>query len=159
MTDRLHISPPWISFCRKINAMFKDDPEITIRCIEDPLTIKLYVDNTAKANALTKILPMEKDFGGVKVYIQVIPNNVSSQNPADLFKDAFKDNPVFVDMITVGDVYINPVNYCVFKNEVVQYWDDNLGDPHGRVSTLYQDIADDVFEDKYGVIFCTEYKE
>ena len=123
--------------------MFKDDPEITIRCIEDPLTIKLYVDNTAKANALTKILPMEKDFGGVKVYIQVIPNNVSSQSPADLFKDAFKDNPVFVDMITVGDIYINPVNYCVFKNEVVQYWDDNLGDPHGRVSTLYQDIADD----------------
>ena len=44
---------------------------------------------------------------------------------------------------------------CVFAKEVVQYWNDSLSDPYGKVSTLYQDIAKDIFEDTDGVMFCT----
>ena len=52
----------------------------------------------------------------------------------------------------------NPFVYVMFKPEVVQYWDDNLGDPHGNISTLAQEIARDVFEDGNGVYFSTDEK-
>ena len=39
------------------------------------------------------------------------------------------------------------VTYVVFKNCVVQFFNDNLNDCHGIVSTLYQDIASEVFGD------------
>lgn len=156
MTTKM--SPPWLSFFRKIEVLFKDDPEITLRYIdEDPKTVKLYVNNVEKADALSKILPTEKNISGISVRIMVIPANVEArESGAELFKTAFAGNPAFEYVISIGEMYSNPVNYCVFKKEVVQYWNDNLGDPHGIESTLYQDIARDVFDDRYGMIFCTE---
>ena len=61
-------------------------------------------------------------------------------------------------MIDIEGVFVNPIHYCVFKKEVAQYWGDNLGDPHGNVSTLYQEIAKDIFGESGGVIFCTDNK-
>ena len=48
------------------------------------------------------------------------------------------------------------MTYVVFKKEVVQYFNDSLGDIHGVCSTLMQDIAKDIFEDTEGVYFCTD---
>ena len=39
------------------------------------------------------------------------------------------------------------MTYVVFKNCVVQFFNDNLNDCHGLISTLYQDIAAEIFED------------
>lgn len=54
-----------------------------------------------------------------------------------------------------------PFTYVVFKNCVVQFFNDNLNDPHGIVSTLYQDIAAEIFADMPfpqdgGICFCTD---
>lgn len=43
----------------------------------------------------------------------------------------------------------------LFKKEVVQYFTDNLGDYNGYRSTLYENIARDIFGDIVGVFFCT----
>ena len=159
MSEKIKMSPPWVGFFRKMEALFKNDPDITIRYIKDPITIKLYINNQSKAEALMDLLPLKKNFGNVDVYIQVIPeNNGVKENKASLFKKAFDGNPAFSYMIDLEDVFVNPIHYCVFKKEVVQYWDDNLADPHGKVSTLYQDLAYDIFKDTDGVIFCTDDK-
>ena len=34
------------------------------------------------------------------------------------------------------------ITYVIFKNCVVQFFNDNLNDAHGLISTLYQNIAD-----------------
>jgi len=47
------------------------------------------------------------------------------------------------------------LTYVLFKNKVVQYFIDNIGDYNGMKSTLYEDIARDIFEDVDGVFFCT----
>lgn len=156
MSEKITMSPPWLGFFREIEALFKDDPEITIRYIEDPIAVKLYVDNQAKADALDAILPKSRNFGGTTIYVQVVPSN-SAKNPSKalLFKTAFEGNPAFREMIDIEGILTNPIHYCVFAKEVVQYWNDNLGDPYGKVSTLYQDIAKDIFEDTEGVMFCT----
>lgn len=156
--SKLKLSAPWYTYFREIEALFEQDPEITIRYTKNPLTIKLYVDNEEKADAIMQLLPTEKIFGETIVNIKVIPSNKISATKASLFKTAFEGNPIFSEMIDIEGVYINPIHYCVFKKEVVQYWNDNLADPHGNVSTLYQNIAEDIFQDidKGGVIFCTD---
>lgn len=48
--------------------------------------------------------------------------------------------------------------YVVFKNCVVQFFNDNLNDIYGNISTLYQDIAREIFADAEweGVFYCTD---
>ena len=53
----------------------------------------------------------------------------------------------------------NPLHYVVFKNRVVQYWSDNLGDINGNTSTLYENIARDVFGETDNVCFNTDTKD
>lgn len=157
MEDGFKKSAPWITYFRKLEALFGDDPEIKIEYFNVPALLKMYVDNPAKAEALSQLLPGEVVFGGVAAEIQVIPSN-KSLTKAELFAQAFTGNPAFSRMVDVGGVFTNPIHYCVFNKEVVQYWDDNLCDINGNESTLYQDIAEDVFEDTDGVMFCTEDK-
>lgn len=150
-------SAPWITYFRKLEALFGEDPEIKIEHFNAPALLKMYVDNPAKADAISQLLPEEVTFGGVVAEIQVIPSN-KSLTKAELFTQAFTGNPAFSRMVDVEGVFTNPIHYCVFNKEVVQYWDDNLCDINGNESTLYQDIAEDVFEDTDGVMFCTEDK-
>ena len=56
------------------------------------------------------------------------------------------------------------ITYVIFKNCVVQFFNDNLNDAHGVISTLYQDIAAELFADylersKRGVHFNTDVED
>ena len=54
---------------------------------------------------------------------------------------------------------MNVLTYVVFTNKVVQFFNDNLNDIYGNVTTLYQEIASDVFDIESGVFFCTDFKK
>lgn len=153
---KLNLSSPWVKFYREIESMFGGDPEIKISFDEEKPEIKLYVDNYVKASALEQLLPSVKYFGIVTLKITIIPSN-TAKSPAELYNDAFSGNPVFCYTKAVEGVFTNPITYVVFKNKVVQYFADNLGDIHGNCSTLYQDIAQNIFEDsdEQGVCYCT----
>ena len=50
MTEtRLKISPPWITYLNELQALFGEDPEITIKYDNDAKQVKLYVRNAEKA--------------------------------------------------------------------------------------------------------------
>ena len=51
------------------------------------------------------------------------------------------------------------MSHVVFENRVVQYFNDCLNDPYGLESTLFEDIARDVFIETNGVYFNTEAAE
>ena len=67
---------------------------------------------------------------------------------------------VFANSVEDDDGIVNwfSMVYVVFKNCVVQFFNDNLNDCHGVISTLYQDIAADVLtgEGAQGVYFNTD---
>lgn len=75
-----------------------------------------------------------------------------------LYKAAFAGNPI-VSYIETVDGFGNPLNYIVFEKEVVQYFNDNLGDIHGIESTLYQDLAEEVFDEHDSIFFCTDIED
>ena len=160
---RLKILPPWVTVINKITVLFDGDPQIACNVDysgKNP-SITLACNNGDKVAALQQILPEEFDFGNVvlKVGIDGVPTNRAFRNKKELFETAFEQNPVFayaVSPMDDGYSWFSMV-YVVFKKEVVQFYNDNLNDCHGIVSTLYQDIAEEILtgEGAQGVYFNT----
>ena len=161
---KLRILPPWSIFIKEIEALFDGDPQIACNVNWEGTSpsIILATNNPDKAAALLKLLPEEKKFGNVALNIGVdcptISNNAFA-DPKELFETAFSGNPAFAYVVTTEGYWYVPFCYVVFKNCVVQVFADNMNDPHGVISTLYQDIAEEVFEGANlpgGVAYCTD---
>lgn len=155
MSEKMKLSPPWLTFYREVAALFNDDPEVSVSYDEETTTLKLYVDNAIKADAISTLLSSEKQFGNVTLNIEVIPSN-NNETVESLFRHAFSGNPILSEIQTVEGVFTNPISYVVFEPSIVQFWNDNLGDLNGMCTMLPQDIARDVFGDAFGACFCTE---
>lgn len=149
---------PWINFYREIEALFKDDPDITIEYDEDAYTIDLYVVGEKKADALAQLLPTERTFGSITAHVEVIPANRPSASRIFLYEEAFRGNPAFAYANCVPMGPSIGADYVVFKNRVVQYYNDDLSDINGLRSTLYQELAKDIFGED-NVFFCTDIEE
>ena len=158
---RLKISPPWVIYMNKLQALFDGDPQIAFNIDYTNMTVALSGYNGEKNAALQRLLPAEKKFGNValKIVIDGPIANIAFQTQKDLFDAAFDGNPVYAYSVTPGnDVWFFSSTYVVFKNCVVQFFADNLNDCHGVISTLYQDIAAELFEDAdlHGVYYNTD---
>ena len=146
---------PWICFANEVRELFSPDPEVEVQWSEDDLTLKLYVKNSAKAEAISDILPTEKTFGNVTLKLEVIPAN-EEYSDAEAVRAAFYGNPLFKGLYSVTPIPgASTFNYAVFNKEVIQYYNDNLSDLHGNKTTLAENLAKDVFEIE-GVFFCTD---
>ena len=150
----MKLSAPWVTYWRQLEALFARDPEVKVAYDGEANEIKLYVDNARKADALTQLLPTEKVFGNVTLKISVVPSN-TIQATRDLLADAFAGNPAMLYIQHVESL-IGSFDYAVFEPKVVQFFNDELSDMNGLRSTLYQDIAKEVFGDNVSVFFCTE---
>lgn len=161
---RLKVSPPWITYIHKVEALFDGDPQIAcnVEYSTPNPSITLACNNGDKIAALLQILPTEVPFGGVtlKVNVDGVPSNRAFVNKKELFETAFEKNPAFAYVVSpVDDGYAwFSMVYVVFKNCVVQFFNDNLNDCHGVLSTLYQDIAEEILtgEAVNGVFFNTD---
>ena len=154
---RIRKSAPWVDYYYELEVMFKEDPEVRVVYDEEAYEVKLFVDSMTKANALAELLPMEKKFGNVTMQVVIIPANKKLDGERNsIWQAAFNGNPIVSKMETVDGVLSNPITYIVFRNEVVQYFNDDLGDIYGQCSTLYQEIAKNIFEEHDGVFFCTD---
>ena len=161
---RLKVSPPWITYIHKVEALFDGDPQIAcnVEYSTPNPSITLACNNGDKVAALLQILPTEVPFGGVtlKVNVDGVPSNRAFVNKKELFETAFEKNPAFAYVVSpVDDGYAwFSMVYVVFKNCVVQFFNDNLNDCHGVLSTLYQDIAEEILtgEAVNGVFFNTD---
>lgn len=155
----LKLSAPWVEFYHEMEALFGADPDIKIELDEDENVINLRVDGEDKAEALEALLPKVKTFGNVDVWINVIPANEAHYPRMALYQKAMEGNPVlsYAKAVEPSPTTFG-ANYVVFKKEVVQYFNDDLSDINGMQSTLYEDIARDVFGPDAGVCFCTDVK-
>lgn len=156
---RIKLQAPWIIFYEELEAFFQPDPEVRVLFDEDEHIISMYVDNPTKAEALARILPEEKIFGNIRMKINIIPANKAENSVLSDITDAFKGNPIVNDIVTVGAFISNPITYVIFKREVVQYWNDDLGDAFGNCTTLWQEIAKRLFGELPGIYFCTDERD
>ena len=144
------ILPPWTIVTRKLEALFDGDPQIAFNINYSGMhpAVVLSCNNGDKVAALLQILPSEIGFGNVKLPITIdgTPSNRAFKTKVELFDTAFKGNPAYAYSVCPaedGYMWIG-TTYVVFKNCVVQFAADNLNDCHGIISTLYQDIAEEL---------------
>ena len=157
--EKTKLSPPWWEYYHKLVCLFSRDPEIKIIFDDaDSNIIKIYVDNQAKADALAKVLPTEKEFGNVILKIEIIPSD-NANSVAALYRTIFAGNPILSEVYEVTEPGAPKFTYVVFEPEIVQFYDDNLMDLHGNITTLHQNVAPDVFGETPGVYFCTDLVE
>lgn len=158
-TEKITLSSPWQLYYKQLNALFQHDEKVKLFFDEDSRTIKIFVDDNVKADALIELLPSYKKFGNVDITIEVhIPNRSRSKYTAsygDVYEAAFSGNTAFSYSKTY-ELADNPITFVVFKKEVVQYYSDNAGDIHGLTSTLYENLARDILETPDGVYYCTD---
>ena len=154
------LSAPWYGFIRKVYALFCKDPDITnIIYDKDEYHLKLYVNNVAKADAISQLIGTERVFDKITLKISVIPSN-DGQRLIDLYRIAFYGNPIFNDIISNDDIYAPSMNYVLFQNTTAQYFNDRLDHPQKIETHLYEDLARDVFADNSdGVHFGTACEE
>lgn len=169
MKNRFKLSPPWCTYVNYLTEMFGEDPEINVRYDNDQATVYLAVDNADKYDILVNVLPCYKTFGNMYLNIEIIPSNnlgkpvnkFDQLGTDDIFNTLFKGNPVFSFVKTVDVLYCVPFVYVVFKNKIVQFFNDNLNDVYGNMTTLYQYIAEEIFDDELfeDVCFCTDISD
>ena len=152
---RVGLASPWTRFFKEVAALFAKDPDVDVIFNGKTPEIKLLVNDQIKANALSKIFPQTKKFGNVELKITVVPANAAEEDPMELFRKAFYGNEAVQEFIQIKSEFGLAANYIVFIPEVVQYWADNMGNPDGFESTLYENIAKDVFDTNAAVFFTT----
>jgi len=159
---RTKLAPPWITYINELQALFDNDPQIAFNIADNGRSVTIACNNGDKCAALAQLLPAELVYGNVTVSIAIdgpMSNRAFLSNK-ELFETAFWKNPVLAYCVAPKQEGYDWIDctYVVFKNCVVQFFNDNLDDCHGVVSTLYQDIAKDVFvgNDLVGVFFNTD---
>lgn len=156
-----HISPPWITFAKKMKALFENDDDIIVNDIEDNsgnLTLMIEVKNHSKFTVLAQLLPETVKFGNVTLYIEVYDEaNDDKLDYFAMFRTLFAGNRSVQKVAQVEDMTGAKHVFIVFHPEVKQFFDDNMFDYNGFWSGLNQDIAKEVFESaaNAGVHFCT----
>lgn len=152
----MRLSSPWEIYHKEVVALFQEDEEIKVTFDEESYELKLFVDNSRKADALAKLLPSEKTFGNVVVKISVVPSNDGKEETkASLIEEAFAGNPA-LRYIYNAQTPFGEFNYVVFESRVVQYFNDDMRDINGNKSTLYQELAKDIIGEETNLCFCTE---
>lgn len=146
---RLKLSPPWITYTNMLQQLFDGDPQIAFNIDPTGRFVVIACNNGDKCAALAKLLPETVWYGNVFLEISIDGpmSNRAFASDKELFETAFEGNPAFAYAVCPaeeGYTWIT-LTYVVFKNCVVQFFNDNLDDCHGVVSTLYQDIAKEVF--------------
>jgi len=151
---KVKLSAPWTIYTNQIKALFKQDKNVNVVYDETNYTIKIYVNGETKAKAIRALIPATKQFGNIEVKVDVVPSNVENMSRIELIKAAFEGNPALHDIAT-GELFGQTIYYAVMEKRVVQYFNDDISDANGICSTLYQDLAKEIFGEEGGVYFCT----
>jgi len=159
---KLKLAAPWTTYYRQIQALFKHDKEVRVFFDEHDVALKLYVENAVKADALAQLLPETMTFGNVTLKIVVIPANTATGDLPEMIDDidkvrfALEGNEAVAQFYPIEGIFSNRMLYVAFKKEVVQFFNDDLSDIRGMCSTLYANIANEIFGRLNGVFFCTD---
>lgn len=172
---------PWIEHYRKLQELFRLDPEVRVFMDEEKYKVSILVEDPVKAAALTDILLPEVEFGNITLTVNVIPGNCAVEKAERLagrkgyngvayrtrfgdsessnlikYQNAFKRNRAVTAIATALDISGDTMTFVIFAPEVAQYYDDNIRSLYGICTKTLEQIAKEVCCEKDGVFFCSD---
>lgn len=142
--ENVAISSPWMTYYKKLVALFSDDPELEVKWNEDEKSIVIESTNTFKIMALEKLLDPTVTFGNVTITVKCLVKDGSEESVAAIFRTAFAGNPHISEVIEEETMGCIEQTFVLFKPEVIQFFNDDLTDFHGNWNGLSEDIMRDV---------------
>ena len=126
--SRIKLSPPWVTYWKKLEALFNADPDIEVGQLydtEDRKEIWIYVSDEKKYRALVNLLPTYPDFGNVKLKNVIKFKGGPEQDTFQDLKDLFADNGNVQELKEAVDFAGTPHLFINFKPEVIQFRNDD----------------------------------
>lgn len=140
--QKVGLTTPWNEYVTKVEALFSGDPEVATIYDADGYVLKILVSDHDKADALTKLMPAEVNFGNVTLHVEVVPCN-DEMTSADVYRKAFEGNSAFVD-VAEGYGPAQDIAYALFTPDVVQLQLDDISEFDGLVTMTYAELAKSV---------------
>jgi len=151
LNEDVKINPPWRECHLMVTSIFGKDSDVFIRelyAAEGGHGFIMQIPNEEKAVAIRTLLPRVINFGNSSLTIIIIGRHETASeikpldtvaDPEKLIKDAFTGNKRLSRVLSrdMGG-FVNVA--CVFKPEVVQFYNDDLSDIFGNYNALAQDI-------------------
>lgn len=172
-TNKLNLAPPWVSHVSMLEAFFDGDPRFAfeyegeVAGKKSAVRAKVLVNDADTAIALGQVLATKVKLGNVTLELVVTPANeavLASVNKKLKLNKKFTDvaalkkvleaNPKF-DKLVSRPFMDTRRTFCVFKPVVIQWSADNIGSPWKLISDCMEYVADSVFKNELGVLFCT----
>lgn len=159
-SEKVKLSPPWDGYMSMLASFFKGDDRVRVGYCKDGVgTIEVF--DAKMYDALNQVLRTKVRFGNVQLKIDVVlaidaklPNAVNMTDLAAL-KVVLSKNPAFSKLKSQKDGAFDFV-FCIFKPVVLQWYNDNLGNPWKLSTSTFEEQADFVFKTELGVQFTTE---
>ncbi len=142
--ESVAISSPWMTYYKKLVALFNDDPELEVKWNEDAKSIIIESTNTFKIMALEKLLDPTITFGNVTITVKCLVKDGSEESVAAIFRTAFAGNPHISEVIEQETMGCIDQTFVLFKPEVIQFFNDDLTDYYGNWNGLSEDIMREV---------------
>ena len=154
------ISPPQYELQRKLAASVGASPFVEVgqvHEVDDSYLIDITTSYESTARGLSFILTREYDFGGIRVTVRVLDQHgvvtsvddaaLPGQTPVETavayFHDALLQNPL-VASFGPGSMFVGDFSVEV-RPEILQFWNDDIGDPNGLshllAATVFRDVA------------------
>ena len=144
----------------KIASLFQGAAGINTKLDFKKRVLRVYVDDSAQAEALASLLKPRHELGSLHLDVAVYPGNCNDGGKklklgrlADVavkfaaFKIAMKGNKYKSNMFTVEDPVMHTTWYFVeFAKKVCQYPADTMANAHGVESALPEDVAKLAFD-------------
>lgn len=148
-----------MTYANYIVAMFKDDADIKVEHDNEVgddaiFNVFIYCNNKIKLLAIKELLPESVAMGNITVK-NLFKYTGKRTVDADLLKVAFAGNPIVSEIVAVETPFQTTVDYCVFKKEVIQFYNDEMMDINGNYNGLAQDIARSIFVQDANASYCT----
>lgn len=162
----LKLQSPWVLFYKEVCALFARDPEVKVLFNNEEPELKIQVKgNDEKAACIARFFPKEKAFGNIVLTCSVVGDNGQPVPDVDLpdsiaIQKVFEGNGALSFIKEIQTPFQYTITYVVFVKEVVQYYSDNMYDLYGATSTVYENLARDIFEQPFRnenyCSFCTD---
>lgn len=160
-TSNVKLSPPWTTIYNKLRAFFAKDPDIKVHSVKLTKTGDRYIVVESpfceKIDALVRLMKDEYKFGNVtlKIYFSV-SNGFKATETDGLYGqaiDGLASNAAIVDIKKVENFVHDEFVVIEFAKEIVQFYNDDLGDYYGNWNGTYVDIAKELFKENPRLMF------
>lgn len=158
--ENFGLQSPWYKIWTEIKMLFKGDDDIDVTAIEktdekitddDGIELTVYqftiYADFDKRMALRRLLPVNYQFGNILLHVIIDSTDEENITPSDYgdFNTIFAGNSCFSRMMSMQNDMGMIINYCLFKPEIVVFYDDDITSPWGAWTGFWSDLARDVF--------------